>query len=387
MKVVSVNIENYRAISSLPMSFLSPSGRVRPITVIVGPNGCGKTSILFAIAQTLRGVMGYRTTDVPEPTRDDIRVPHSTQSAWTDSPPEARVAVQVEFDEAECIAIPEILTKLGKGRPPALPDNRLTVHWRFPPGFERDGTRREWWYADIDPPLQYVRSWLMAKREAIRALNQRRSDISYELLSKVGGFEFFPQDRSLLNRVIGNAITTSNSTDRDDFDTDESADVEFTRPGRHDRHDRPVSDILEELAYQAKKGSPDAITTQGQIQQLFEKVCFPKKYIGFMYRDALGAPVLQDGNHTYPLANAASGEHVILDYITRFFYRANVQRSLVLIDEPEVHLHPKWIRQFYIALTHLGQHTQFILTTHSDELRRRAAADNSLVELGPLEGV
>jgi hypothetical protein len=37
-----------------------------------------------------------------------------------------------------------------------------------------------------------------------------------------------------------------------------------------------------------------------------------------------------------------------------------------------------------LALPHIGHQNQFILTTHSDELRRRASADNAIIELGSL---
>jgi hypothetical protein len=382
MYITSVRIENYRAISSLHVAFADSSGARRPLSVIVGPNGCGKTSILFGITQALRGVIGYQTADVPEPNRDDIRFPKSMQTGWTDSPPESMIEVELQFSPEEQELIPEVMKRLGKEPPPSLPAGRLRVVWKHPPGFFSDGTRREWWYADVSPSERNVRSWLTAKAWAIGA----RRELGLDVVARLGGFEFFPQDRNLLVRVVGEADQRT-SRRRVLMEPDESEDEEVSsHPGRHDK---PVSDILMSLAeYAVNRGTalPDAENREKQIQEIFDRVCSPKKYLGVKYRDGIGSPVLQDGPHLYPLSNAASGEQVILEYITRLVWRGQIQRSVILIDEPEIHLHPKWIRQLYMNLPRIGVDNQFILTTHSDELRRRASADNAIIELGSLGG-
>ena len=290
--------------------------------------------------------------------------------------------VALQFDDFELDAIPRLLTKLGFKKPPNLRDGRVTVIWTYPPGFDNEGNRLSPNSVSIDPPSQYVRSWLEVKRHAIRALMERR--VTVPEVAGIGGFEFFPQDRNLVRRIVGevnSTVTTSLTEDRDPFEQEE-----MDRPGRHDR---PVSEILEQLAAYANNRAvqlPEELDREKQIQKVFAKICFPKTYAGFLHREGIGAPVLQDGNHRYPLSHAASGEQVILEYITRLTYRGSIQRSIVLVDEPEVHLHPKWIRQLYLALPQIGQDNQFIMTTHSDELRKRAAAANFLIELGSLEG-
>jgi len=373
MYITSVRVENYRAISNLQIPFTDSSGQPRPVSVIVGPNGCGKTSILFGITQALRGVLSFQTKDVPDPTRDDVRLPTSIQIGWTDKPPESLVEVELLFSEEEQEVIPDVVERLGNKRPPVLPDGRVWVTWNYPPGFERDGTKRNWWNADVSPHLPNVRSWLMAKAWAIGAMRELGADV----VAKIGGFEFFPQDRSLLRRVVGKVPPHH---DEDESEQDEPDD-------RTGRHEQPVSEILEHLAeYAAKRADtlPDEWNREKRIQEIFNRVCSPKKYAGVKYRDGIASPVLQDGRHLYPLSNAASGEQVILEYITRLVYRGQIRRSIILIDEPEMHLHPKWIRQLYMALPQIGEQNQFILTTHSDELRRRASADNTIIELGSL---
>jgi predicted ATP-dependent endonuclease of OLD family len=153
-----------------------------------------------------------------------------------------------------------------------------------------------------------------------------------------------------------------------------------------------ITDILEYFsAYVAnrKEDLPDEQNWQKRIQVAFDSICSPKRYVGYRYRedDPLGAPVLQDGTRQYPLRQAASGEQVILEYITRLTWPTPAERNIVLIDEPEIHLHPAWIRQLYLGLPKIGVNNQYILTTHSRELRDRAAADNALVDLGSLGAI
>jgi predicted ATP-dependent endonuclease of OLD family len=70
----------------------------------------------------------------------------------------------------------------------------------------------------------------------------------------------------------------------------------------------------------------------------------------------------------------------------RLTFPNTLNHGLILIDEPEVHQHPGWVRQLYRALPKLGQDNQFILTTHSGELRSMAAEDGVLIDLGDLRG-
>jgi putative ATP-dependent endonuclease of the OLD family len=75
---------------------------------------------------------------------------------------------------------------------------------------------------------------------------------------------------------------------------------------------------------------------------------------------------LQKQGLTFYVGNASSGERELLTYLFSI-YALNVRNALILIDEPELHLHPTWQRRLLKLFVSLGSHTgnQFLFATHS----------------------
>lgn len=73
----------------------------------------------------------------------------------------------------------------------------------------------------------------------------------------------------------------------------------------------------------------------------------------------------QNGNRTL-LAQSSSGEIEMINFILGLT-TLNIRQGLLIIDEPELHLHPKWssmLLNLLLELSHINQ-TQFIISTHS----------------------
>ena len=391
MHVRRIDIENFRAIRRLVVPFEDATGAVRPVTVIAGPNGCGKTSVLFAIYRALSGALGYHSDDVPEANDDEI-FREGGAAGWSYEPNRVRVTLDLVYTEEEQDAAPKVLEatrtlhkRRRDGEPlsvPELTNGHLRVEWNYPPDQNRDGTYKS---------LAYVRTnvkggatWLSAPRYAIRGWTARpRRLLDGELLDKIGILRLFAQNRG--NRWALHDDRTFRAEGDEGFDPLSSTD-------RQRRPSASVAAILKVLADSARgqhpSGADTTISFEQRLQDAFARVCNPKKYIGYVYygpNDVVGTPLLQDGEKQYPLSMAATGEQVILDYLTQFVYPRPVNNSLILIDEPELHLHPRWIRQLYRALPQMGTNNQFVLVTHSAELRQLAAEDNALIDLGTLE--
>ncbi len=63
---------------------------------------------------------------------------------------------------------------------------------------------------------------------------------------------------------------------------------------------------------------------------------------------------------------ASSGERELLTYLFAI-YALNVRDSLIIVDEPELHLHPRWQTSLFNLFVKLAKSTgnQFVLATHS----------------------
>lgn len=398
MHLRRLEIQNFRAIRRRILPFEDAMGRVRPITVLAGPNGCGKTSVLFAIYRALSGAMGYHSDDVPDASEEEI-YREGGAGGWSFSPNSVSVRLDLEYDAEEQAAAPKLLEAtriLQRRRPdgsslsvPPLTDGRLTVWWDFPPERNADGTFKS---------LAYVRTnviggggWLGLPRWAIRGWIARpRRLVDLSTLDKIGILRMFAQNRG--NRWVAAEDIEEYSSESDS--TFDPLEDDIRPPSPQDkarRRSATVSGILKILGDAARGHRPNGSQAEENIEeklrQTFNRICAPKRYIGYVYygqNDSIGTPLLQEGDRQYPLSMAATGEQVILDYLTQFVYPRPVNNSLILIDEPELHLHPRWIRQLYRALPLMGRGNQFIMTTHSPELRQLAAEDNALIDFGNL---
>ena len=399
MKLRKLRIQNFRAIKNIEIRFDDALGRIRPVTVLAGPNGCGKTSALFAIVQALRGVMGYRTTDVPEP--DDLDIHQSGAVAGLmRRRPSITIDLALEFEPCELDAIPKVFEDTrdlraesmpgasGAQSPelvsppddelPPLADGRLDATWSFPPDRFPDGAYKPSWFLSNTEPWGAV-PWFYGRKYAVRGWMNRRLR-SRTLLDDVGGLYLFPQDRNLQSRVVG-------SQGRMPGTRDGIPNEDAPRVGKEVISVWGILEYLSSFAQgQEKQGLAGQEIWENRIREGFKRICAPREYLGFMYQrdDPVGAPYFKHGDSAYPLQMAASGEQVVIEYLTRLTYPSPMNHSLILIDEPEVHLHPGWIRQLFRALPKIGVGNQYILTTHSMELRAMAAEEGALVAMGEL---
>jgi predicted ATPase len=77
--------------------------------------------------------------------------------------------------------------------------------------------------------------------------------------------------------------------------------------------------------------------------------------------------LLEREGRVYDLAEMASGEQAVFSLLYDFI-RLGIARSVVLIDELELHLHAPAQQALYASLPKLGADCQFLITTHSEFL-------------------
>ena len=91
-------------------------------------------------------------------------------------------------------------------------------------------------------------------------------------------------------------------------------------------------------------------------------------------------------DQVYYSAGTSSGERLMLRLAANLV-AWQAYHSVILIDEIELHLHPRWQRNLlHFCRRGGGTHNQFIVTTHSESILRYVDPD-CVVTLEPLEQV
>src|ERR1022692_1980764 len=128
MKIAKVVIENFRHIEKLELDFTDSLGRVRDLILLVGPNACGKTSILDALALAI----GPITENVL--TRPGLTLTPGGTVRHT--APFAQVSCQIYFSDEEIMAARQAwaLFQIGESNVGwrVLGTNEAKVVWRYP---------------------------------------------------------------------------------------------------------------------------------------------------------------------------------------------------------------------------------------------------------------
>src|SRR5215204_6570726 len=127
MKLRRIKIENFRQIASWEHSFLDSLGRVRDVTLLVGPNASGKTSILDAIA------CAFSTLTRINAVRPGLR--QTLQRIVRHGAVRARIEIEVEFSAEEMTVAAEAARLSGtspSGVEPVSPKKSIaTATWTF----------------------------------------------------------------------------------------------------------------------------------------------------------------------------------------------------------------------------------------------------------------
>jgi putative ATP-dependent endonuclease of the OLD family len=108
-----------------------------------------------------------------------------------------------------------------------------------------------------------------------------------------------------------------------------------------DKQIQSLTNVLTGLGYKWSLVTTNALTNQYDVQ-------------------------LEKQGTTFRVGAASSGEKELLTYVFSI-YALNVTDALIVIDEPELHLHPKWQVTLLNLFEELSRETrnQFILATHS----------------------
>ncbi len=315
------------------MDFLrSDGGAPRPLTLLLGANGSGKTSVLQAVAL----VISLATRKIAEP----------GAFAWpgfllerVSSGGRTRIELELGFSEVERHATVELFNE-----------------WR--------GTVRAEITREVAPPA-----------------NESRINLIYEdgILRCEQGQEALAQ---CLGRYFIRTIIRTHPWLRRRFR--DVGDVFWFDQHRNllalSTKDTPGLEGLRQFLitwyafHTSPRRNPDQVDYLPQLEAKFSRVFPGTTIFGVEPRPGLTSSstadtyfLLQNEGRTYDLAEMSSGEQAVFPLIYEFV-RLDIASSVVLVDELELHLHPPQQQTLLTSLRHIGPDCQFVLTSHSPYL-------------------
>jgi len=345
MKLKRVGIENFKGVKSLELAHADVLKPLAPVTALLGDNGSGKTSVLQAIALTL-SMATRRTRDMASFSWHGF-LPERVPSL---GPTFVELVVVIDREEVELTStlFQEWEKSISADRRQQMkivpPSNHLEVtlqlvdgRVRSPQGFEA------------------VNQFL--GRYYVKALSKTRPDLKASF-TKLGDIFWFDQHRSLGSLVFDEHASDGNGIARETW----NSGVEQLR--------RFLITWWAHHTTPNKRGRDYIIPLQDLVNRVFPGT----RFIGVMPRETYGAELGEDSyflldrdGRVYDLAEMSSGEQAVFPLMYEFV-RLDIQRSIVLIDELELHLHPPEQQRVLAALPNIGPDCQFIITTHSEFL-------------------
>ncbi len=335
MHVQSIRLQRFKQFEDTTLDFRDPVTGVAPdAVVLVGPNGCGKSTVLQALALTL-GLATGRLKSVEEFHWPGF-VADRVSAAWG-AP--ARVEVTVRFGEADLAAQKRVRKQLADlGHRPdgdtALSDESTVV---------LGGTQLTYRNASN------VR--FRSRETAFDRLGRRGLDAG--TMAGLGTVYWYDEHRE--------ALSISRDAGANGY-----SPVEVIQ--RRMIAWQALNDRVKLGLVQLKEGERDLLA---DFEDAFGRV-FPGRRMTGVTPDqtnVLAEPRIEftDGRKTYTLEEMSAGERQIFPLLFDFV-ALSINNSVVLIDEAEAHLHPPLQQDFLDLLRGLGHGNQIITTTHSDAM-------------------
>lgn len=336
LKLRHLHLQNVKGIKDLKLDFVDPvQKKIRDRTVIVGKNGSGKTTILetifnvLSLLETKRKGMEEADLCLFSPGQTELVVDMEARASRIEQVKIRTGLYDSLFDKAPRVA------NILMGMQEVYPYVGETTAILFPV-FDADDLGRIM--------LDHI-------TYAVSGIEEEHG---------LGNLLHFPTDRLTRFDVRGEM-------------TNEKPEYRWTyRYNRH--HDKWKGSLESYLAWiyfrdlKLKENNPSHKSVFAEFTGIVNRFLEGKQIdtVGLDYRVQVIRP---DSQNPLGLDALSSGEQQIVLLIGEIF--RNIRRgSVLLIDEPELHLHPVWQRMFMETLTTLCKkfEAQLIVTTQSPRI-------------------
>jgi predicted ATP-binding protein involved in virulence len=347
MRIKRIHLENFRCFKKEKINLSEE------FTVLVGNNGSGKTTILDVISVALGGLLrGFDGVKSREILTDEVRLEHYELGSVIDSQPQFPLRVTCEATiEDQSITWTRALNKEG-GKTTRKEANAIIKYAEKVQKEVRQGNEKI-----ILPIVSYYgtgRLWVQKKQKTEETLARQSRFLGYTdcldpasneklmikwiekmtLIHLQEGKE--PAELRAVKNVLKHCLRNVNGTEI----ADREADIFFN-----------VKTVELEITFTNRNGSKERL---------------PFRMLSDGYRNTLG--MIADIAYRMAVLNPQ-----LLENVTR------ETPGVVLIDEIDLHLHPKWQRHIIHDLKSAFPKVQFIVTTHSPNILTTIVKENVII--------
>ena len=362
MQITRLIIENLRAVEYLELKLADDAGQPRRRVVLIGANGAGKTTILDAVAHAFDsfdvGWLGRMEKPLGAADVRNVDDPSLEHGAHRRR---GVVALDAVLSEEERRA-----ARRKYPNAPTAGSLRFEIAADLFSYDEEDARTVD--ADDVDQLDQ-------ASENDVFGLAQDQSEhpVSFEGAARAALSEarapciFLPADRGVLEPSDDLTLGQIRAFD--------------PRGGCLRRARERFAPIAAHLALASVARNGEEARSVERMWKVLKKY-FPAlpQPIDNVGADGLGLRFRNERGASVPLTALSEGERAILLIFGELAVRSPNGGGLVLIDELEQHLHPRWQRAALEALVALLPSAQFIFTTQSPYLA--ACAPDDVVELG-----
>jgi energy-coupling factor transporter ATP-binding protein EcfA2 len=332
MQITRLEITGLRAIRELALNFETENKEPCRRRVLLGANGAGKTTILEAIAHVFQE-LGPAELGALRLSPGDVGIP------------------------------PEGLDPGGVGATDAARRAQIQLHASL-----------------ADEERETLRTFFpsVSVRGAISVSVPARTILT----SQYGGDAPFDQTARGLLRDLKFAPAVLLTADRGSL---EQRDVSIADVVRFDPREGCLAPGRDRFAPLAARLALATAATRfdpgGAVARMWKvlRKYFPELPRPVEHGTDLNLWFVTRGGSTVPLSKLSDGERAVLLIFGELALR-NPRLGIVLIDEIEQHLHPRWQRAILEALTSLLPFAQFVVTTQSPYLA--AVAPDDVIKIG-----
>ena len=314
-----MRLNSINVIDVVPIKKFEVNG-LSDVVVLAGPNGVGKTRLLNGIINHFRqsGHQGQISCKIEATSETE-------ENAW------GKQVLHTEIPEDRT----HLTTTLQKVRTRSNWESTV-LSFESNRAFERvEPLAFDWNYAD---PFTEAMAWDFL----MRGMRDRFKDVTHAMFRKI---------RSRREQMA------------------RSAEQQFNAA-------KNGAQKLANIATISEKDFPDPLSP---FKSAFQQLLAPKRLID---------PEIQQQQLMYefegqelPLSELSSGEREVVN-ITFDFILRNPKDSIIIFDEPELHLHPELSYKLIQTLRNIGPTNQFIFCTHSSDIIT-ASLESSVIFISP----